>query len=109
VSKPRSAKKTSAATTRIPRRWTIAFGCMMVAIAYSGLQVVDAAAEARALYQRLGEVQREEDGLLEENSRLSLQRSSMSNLQKVEEVAQEQLDMEFPNQVLPTVIARPTP
>ena len=69
---------------------------LFFAIGYSGIKVVEAAQDTRSLYQTLGEVQREQDALLEENSRLSLERSSLSSLQKIEQVAEEQLDMEFP-------------
>lgn len=108
--KKRSRKNTQQAKAlKVQRRWYLLFGAALVAVCYSGLQVVDAATETRALYQALGELQREEDHLLEESSRLSLERSSISNLQIVEEVAQEQLDMEFPTQVVATVTQEDTP
>lgn len=80
-------------------RWWAVFALMLVAIGYSGLQVVDAAAQTRLLYQRLGDIQREQDRLLEQSSRLSIERSTISSLQKVEEIAQTELGMEFPTQV----------
>ncbi len=81
------------------RSWVVLFCLAMLGAGYTGVQVVDAAADTRAIYQRLGEVQREENELLEETSRLSLERSSISSLQKVEQVAEQQLDMEFPTQL----------
>ena len=80
-------------------RWSIAYACALLAIGWTGLAVVDSARETRTLYYELGEVQRKQDRLLEENSRLSLERSALSSLQKIEQVASEQLDMEFPQQI----------
>ena len=85
-----------AKTVQFASVWSVAFLILVSAIVASGLGVVHTAQDTRALYKSLGEVQREHDQLLEEHSRLSLERSTMSSLQKIETVALEQLDMEFP-------------
>ena len=81
------------------RRWVALFTVVLLLCGYTGLAVVESAADARLLYQQLGEIQKEQDALLEENSRLSLERSSISSLQKVEEIAEIELDMEFPSEL----------
>ena len=97
---PRKAKKTvrqsNDVVEHLSPRSLLVLVMLFVGIGYSGVKVVEAAQDTRTLYQTLGEVQREQDALLEENSRLSLERSSLSSLQKIEQVAEEQLDMEFP-------------
>ena len=69
---------------RIRPVWLFSLAGMLGAIVVSGLSVVGSAAEARSLYQALGEIQRQHDQLLEEHSRLSIERSTMSSLQKIE-------------------------
>ncbi len=76
--------------------WVAAFCVTLLVIGYSGLPVVESAAQARALYQQLGAVQKEQDRLLEENSRLSIERSTIASLQQLEEIAANELDMQFP-------------
>ena len=53
----------------------------------------------RSLYSALGEVQREQDGLLEEHSRLMLERGTLGSMQNIEVVAQDELGMHFPDTV----------
>ena len=102
MSKKNRAKKASqrqVKTLQFASVWSVAFLLLIGAIVASGLGVVQTAAETREMYRSLGEVQREHDQLLEEHSRLSLERSTMSSMQKIETVALEQLDMEFPAQI----------
>ena len=101
-----AAKKAKKKTAKSPTKvlefaslWSVVFVALVGAIVASGLGVVETASETRTLYQSLGEVQREHDQLLEEHSRLSLERSTMSSLQKIESVALEQLEMEFPSRI----------
>ena len=77
----------------------MAFGLSLFGIAVTGLSLVDAAHEMRGLYRQLGEVQREQDALLEEHSRLMLERGALTSMQNIEAVAQSQLDMRFPEEV----------
>ncbi len=78
--------------------WIGGFVALLAFIAISGLSVVQGAHDMRDLYRQLGEVQREHDTLLADHSRLLLERGARSSLQNIEEVAQRDLDMEFPTE-----------
>ncbi|MEM7002520.1 MAG: cell division protein FtsL [Pseudomonadota bacterium] len=80
-------------------RWLVVLVILLGVAAYTGLSLVDAATETRQLYKRLSLIQLQHDKLLEEQSRLNLERSSISSLQKVEEAALAELDMQFPGRV----------
>lgn len=97
--KTKARTKSEVKVLQISTVWALVFVSLAVSIVASGLGVIETAAETRALYKMLGEVQREHDQLLEEHSRLSLERSTMSSLQKIETVAVEQLEMEFPTRI----------
>ena len=79
--------------------WMLGFIAILVAITISGLGRVSAAHDMRALYGGLGDVQREQDRLLEEHSRLMLERGALTSMQNIEAVAQSELDMQFPDMV----------
>jgi cell division protein FtsL len=79
--------------------WVVVFGLLLVAITATGLNRVDSAHDMRALYGRMGEVQRQQDGLLEGHSRLMLERGALTSMQSVEEVAGSELGMKFPDEV----------
>ena len=84
-----------------PARHTLlaTFVVLLLAVVWSGLGVVDDARQMRSLYHELGEVQQQYDQLLENNSRLILERSTLSSHQAVEEVATEKMDMHFPDDI----------
>jgi cell division protein FtsL len=75
------------------------FVFLLVAITASGLYSVDAAHVMRGLYGSMGEIQREQDSLLEDHSRLMLERGALTSMQNIEEVAASELGMQFPDQV----------
>jgi cell division protein FtsL len=79
--------------------WMSAFVVILTVITLSGLGRVDAAHDMRGLYGSLGEVQHEQDRLLEQHSRLMLERGALTSMQNIEAVAQSELGMEFPDQV----------
>ncbi len=79
--------------------WCALFAVLLGVIVYSGLHTVAAAHEMRSLYGSLTQVQREQDRLLEEHSRLMLERGTLGSMQNIEVVAQTQLGMEFPEQL----------
>ena len=87
------------AMDRATRLWALAFVCLLIAIGATGLRTVGAAHDMRGLYGSLGEVQREQDALLEEHSRLMLERGALTSMQNIEEVAASELGMEFPSAV----------
>ena len=75
------------------------FAVLLVTIVASGLTLVTSAQDMRELYRQMGDVQRERDGLAAEYSRLLLERSALSSMQSIEEAAQNELDMQFPEGV----------
>ena len=79
--------------------WCAVFALLLGVIVYSGLRTVAAAHDMRGLYGSLTEIQRQQDRLLEEHSRLMLERGTLGSMQNIEVVAQTQLGMEFPEQV----------
>ncbi|MCR9261521.1 MAG: cell division protein FtsL [Pseudomonadaceae bacterium] len=79
--------------------WCAVFAALLGMIVFSGLRTVAAAHEMRSLYGSLTQVQREQDRLLEEHSRLMLERGTLGSMQNIEVVAQTQLGMEFPEQL----------
>ena len=99
MSKRRQRKSALKEAPPLRASWFAAFTALSIAIILSGLAVVDSATQTRSLYQQLGETQSAQDQLLEEHSRLSLERSTLSSLQKIEEVARDSLDMDFPEAI----------
>jgi cell division protein FtsL len=79
--------------------WCGLFATLLIIVVFSGLKTVAAAHEMRGLYGSLTEVQREQDRLLEQHSRLMLERGTLGSMQNIETVAQTELGMEFPEQV----------
>ena len=70
--------------------WCAVFAVLLGVIVYSGLRTVAAAHDMRGLYSSLTQVQREQDRLLEEHSRLMLERGTLGSMQNIEVVAQTQ-------------------
>ncbi len=79
--------------------WPGMFVFLLVAITASGLYRVDAAHVMRGLYGSMGEIQREQDSLLEDHSRLMLERGALTSMQNIEEVAASELGMQFPDKI----------
>ena len=76
------------------------FGGLICAIAAaSGVQVTTKANEMRDAYTRLSEEQARRDALLEEYSRLLLERGTLSSYRNVDRIANEALSMHFPEEV----------
>lgn len=99
MAKRRRRPTAAKAAPSLRASWFAAFTALSLAIIVSGLAVVESATQTRSLYQQLGETQSAQDQLLEEHSRLSLERSTLSSLQKIEEVARDSLDMDFPEAI----------
>ena len=80
------------------RQWI--FGAVIcAAAAASGVQVAGKANEMRAAYTRLSEEQARRDALLEEYSRLVLERGTLSSYRNVDRIANDVLSMHFPEEV----------
>ncbi len=76
--------------------WACLFGMLLVAITYAGLGLVTEAQRMRDLYGQMAVSQKQQDTLLEEHSRLMLERGSLTRLHTIEAVAQTELGMHFP-------------
>ncbi len=75
----------------------------LLGVALSGIQVVIVTDDRRALFHELTSNQKVQDGLLQEYSRLLLERGTLLSYQNVDRIAQRRLNMLFPEQVTPVV------
>ena len=72
---------------------------LLACVVASGLLVVQRAHEVRQLHKGLEAARHQQDRLLEEHSRLLLERGALSAYYNVERVARTELNMRFPDQV----------
>ena len=72
---------------------------LLAGVVASGLLVVQRAHEVRQLHKGLEAARHQQDRLLDEHSRLLLERGALSAYYNVERVAQTELRMRFPDQV----------
>ena len=80
------------------RQWI--FGGVIFAVAAaSGVLVAAKSDEMRGAYTQLSEEQARRDALLEEYSRLLLERGALSSYRNVDRIANESLSMHFPEEV----------
>jgi cell division protein FtsL len=77
-------------------RWLWAGVVVYVGIALTGVAIAAVSQGTRNLVMALEQSQRAEDELLARQSRLLLERSMLSSLQNVDEVAERRLSMQFP-------------
>lgn len=80
-------------------RWLAAAGMIYIGIAVSGVWIAATAQNVRGLFIALQQNQKQQDSLLEEYSRLLIERSTLSSYQNVDQVAERQLAMRFPETV----------
>lgn len=80
-------------------REVIALAALLVAVVGSGIQVALVSQEVRRLHGALEEAQKAQDEHMAEYSRLLLERSALSAYQNVERLAEEELAMQFPDEV----------
>ena len=82
-------------------RWfsLLALVTLLLATAASGIQVVYQTQEVRRLHVELQSVQRAQDELLSEYTRLLLERGTLASYQNVERLAVQELSMMFPESV----------
>ncbi len=102
----RAKKRANTPTLALPQMplqklllWLGLFSVLLAVIVATGLRVVHSADSMRVVYQQLGATQQQQDELLAEYSRLLLERAALSSLQNIEQVAESELNMEFPEQV----------
>ena len=76
------------------------FGVLtLLGVAASGVQVIRVTDDRRALFHELTRNQEIQDSLLQEYSRLLLERGTLMSYQNVDRIAQRRLNMRFPEQV----------
>ncbi len=80
-------------------RWLAAAGAIYLGIAASGVWIAATAQDVRGLFVTLEHNQNEQDSLLAQYSRLLIERGTLSSYQNVDEVAERQLAMRFPEKV----------
>ena len=72
---------------------------LLAAVVASGMQVVARTHEIRQLHQALEATRRHQDRLADEHSRLLIERGAHTAYGNVEQVAETQLGMRFPDRV----------
>jgi cell division protein FtsL len=82
-------------------RWfsLLALVTLLLGATASGIQVVYQTHEVRRLHVELQSVQRAQDELLSEYTRLLLERGTLASYQNVERLAVQELSMTFPESV----------
>ena len=75
----------------------------LLGVAASGIQVVHVTYDRRALFHELTSNQEVQDRLLQEYSRLLLERGTLLSYQNVDRIAQKHLNMLFPEKVTAVV------
>jgi cell division protein FtsL len=80
------------------------FGVLaLLGVAASGIQVIGVTDDRRGLFHELTSNQEIQDSLLQEYSRLLLERGTLLSYQNVDRIAQRRLNMRFPEQVTSVV------
>ena len=80
-------------------QWVAVAGAIYVGIAASGVCVAAIAQDVRGLFVALGKNQSRQDELLAQYSRLLIERGALSSYQNVDQAAERQLAMRFPETV----------
>ena len=94
-----SARNPSSRTGR--RLWILCGLITMLGVLISGTMVVNQSKQRQLLYRQAIELREERDQQLAEYSRLTLERGSLSSYQRVQRIANEDLEMDFPDRVTP--------
>ena len=84
--------------------WLIAAVVVYSAVALSGVWIASLGQDVRGLFVALEQNQQTQDALLAQYSRLLIERSTLSSYQNVDQVAEQQLTMRFPE-----IVERVTP
>jgi cell division protein FtsL len=80
-------------------RWLAIAMAAFAGVVITGVSVAWSSQAVRALHVAIHTSQREQDALLAEYSRLLIERSTLGSYQNVDEVAERQLSMTFPETV----------
>lgn len=79
--------------------WFVAAVVVYTGVALSGVWIAALGQDVRGLFIAIEQKQRAQDALLAEYSRLLIERGTLSSYQNVDQVAEEQLAMRFPELV----------
>jgi cell division protein FtsL len=79
--------------------WLAAAAAIYIGIAVSGIWIAATAQDVRGLFIALEHNQNQQDSLLAEYSRLLIERGTLSSYQNVDQIAERQLAMRFPETV----------
>jgi cell division protein FtsL len=79
--------------------WFAAAVVVYVSVALSGVWIASLGQDVRGLFVALEQNQRAQDALLAQYSRLLIERGTLSSYQNVDQVAEQQLTMRFPELV----------
>jgi cell division protein FtsL len=92
-------KRSARIDRRVTWHWLVALGVLYAGIAASGVWIAATAQSVRGSFVALERNQNEQDQLLDEYSRLLIERGTVSSYQNVDQVAERQLAMRFPETV----------
>jgi cell division protein FtsL len=81
------------------RRWLLAGVVVYVLVAATGVLIASQSQQMRELVMEMERSQQVEDALLAEQTRLLLERSTLASFQQVDDIAEAQLNMRFPELV----------
>ena len=87
------------AAVRYGWRWLAGAAAIYVGVAVSGVWIAATAQDVRGQFVALQHNQAEQDALLAEYSRLLIERGTLSSYQNVDQIAERQLAMRFPETV----------
>lgn len=80
-------------------KWLLAGALVYALVAVTGVAIASQSQQMRELVMEMERSQQVEDALLAEQSRLLLERSTLASFQQVDEIAEAQLNMQFPELV----------
>lgn len=92
-------RRRTTADRRLAWQWLAAAGAIYAGIAVSGVWIAATAQNVRGLFVALQHNQAQQDALLAEYSRLLIERGTLSSYQNVDQIAERQLAMRFPETV----------
>jgi cell division protein FtsL len=92
-------KRRTGQERRAPWQWLLAVVAIYGGVATSGVWIAATAQDVRSLFIALERNQDEQDALLDDYSRLLIERGTVSSYQNVDQVAERQLAMRFPETV----------
>ena len=90
---------------RVPSRWKeVSIASFLLAVSVLlGMQISNQSQQMRTLYSELQQGQAAQDALLEQRSRLLLERGALNSFNGAEKLAADELNMSFPKSITPVM------